>query len=95
MLESGSTTKCFSPTTLDPRDAAAVAYAPDDDADAGIASEDVPEPVANFVVAPPLSPSTDDTVRPYDFSFDPARVGIATREWDFGDGSTSTSVPAA
>ena len=66
-----------------------MAYTPDDDADAGIASEDVPEPVANFVVAP-LSPSTDDTVRPYDFSFDPARVGIATREWDFGDGSTST-----
>jgi PKD repeat protein len=66
-----------------------VAYSPDDDADAGIAREDVPEPVANFVVAP-LSPSTDDTVRPYDFSFDPARVGIAAREWDFGDGSTST-----
>jgi PKD repeat protein len=65
-----------------------VAYTPDDDGGTGIAREDVPEPVANFVVAP-LSPSTDDTVRPYDFSFDPARVGIATREWDFGDGSTS------
>jgi PKD repeat protein len=68
---------------------AAVAYPRDDDPDAGLTSEDVPEPVANFVVAP-LSPSTDDTVRPYDFSFDPARVGIATREWDFGDGSTSS-----
>lgn len=66
-----------------------MAYTPDDDAGTGIAREDVPEPVANFVVAP-LSPSTDDTVRPYDFSFDPARVGIATREWDFGDGSTSS-----
>jgi PKD repeat protein len=66
-----------------------VAYTPDDDAGTGIAREDVPEPVANFVVAP-LSPSTDDTVRPYDFSFDPARVGIATREWDFGDGITSS-----
>jgi PKD repeat protein len=65
-----------------------VAYTPDDDAGTGVAREDVPEPVANFVVAP-LSPSTHDTVRPYDFSFDPARVGIATREWDFGDGSTS------
>ena len=65
-----------------------MAYSPDDDADASIARADVPEPVANFVVAP-LSPSTDDTVRPYDFSFDPARVGIATREWDFGDGTTS------
>ena len=66
-----------------------MAYTPDDDAGTGIAREDVPEPVANFVVAP-LSPSTDDTVRPYDFSFDPARVGIATREWDFGDGTTSS-----
>jgi PKD repeat protein len=69
--------------------AGAVAYPPDDDPAAALTSEDVPEPVANFVVAP-LSPSTDDTVRPYDFSFDPARVGIATREWDFGDGTTST-----
>jgi PKD repeat protein len=66
-----------------------VAYPSDDDPTAGISREDVPEPVANFVVAP-LSPSTDDTVRPYDFSFDPARVGIATRQWDFGDGTTST-----
>ena len=68
--------------------AAAVAYPRDDDPDAGITSEDVPEPVANFVVAP-LSPSTDDTIRPYD-SFDPARVGIAAREWNFGDGTVST-----
>ena len=83
----GSTTKCFSPTTLDRVSAAAVAYTPDDDADAGIASEDVPEPVANFVVAP-LSPSTDDTVQPYDFSFDPARGDRGG--WDFGDSSTST-----
>jgi PKD repeat protein len=69
--------------------AAAVAYSPDDDPTTGSSPEDVPEPVANFVVAP-LSPSTHDIVRPYDFSFDPARVGIATREWDFGDGTTST-----
>jgi PKD repeat protein len=54
-------------------------------------AEVVPEPVASFVVAP-LSPSTDDIVRPYDFSFDPARVGIAAREWDFGDGTTSAEV---
>jgi len=66
-----------------------VAYPRDDDPDADLTSEDVPEPVANFVVAP-LSPSTEDTVRPYDYSFDPARVGIATRAWDFGDGSTSS-----
>lgn len=66
-----------------------MAYPSDDDPTTGISPEDVPEPVANFVVAP-LSPSTDDAVRPYDFSFDPARVGIATREWDFGDGTTST-----
>jgi PKD repeat protein len=66
-----------------------VAYPRDDDPDADITSEDVPEPVANFVVAP-LSPSTDDTIRPYDFSFDPARVGIAAREWNFGDGTVST-----
>jgi PKD repeat protein len=66
-----------------------VAYPRDDDPDGGMISEDVPEPVANFVVAP-LSPSTDDTIRPYDFSFDPARVGIAAREWNFGDGTVST-----
>lgn len=69
--------------------AAAVADPSDDDPTSGSSPDDVPEPVANFVVAP-LSPSTDDTVRPYDFSFDPARVGIAIRKWDFGDGTTST-----
>jgi PKD repeat protein len=69
--------------------AAAVAPFPDDGLpeDAGA----VPQPVASFVVAP-LSPSTGDVVRPYDFSFDPARVGIASREWDFGDGTTSSEV---
>ena len=66
-----------------------MAYPRDDDPDTGLTAEDVPEPVANFVIAP-LSPSTDDTVRPYDFSYDPARVGIAAREWNFGDGTTST-----
>ena len=64
-----------------------MAYTPDDDADAGIASEDVPEPVANFVVAP-LSPSTDDTVG-RTTSLRPGARG-SRREWNFGDGSTST-----
>ncbi len=58
-------------------------------AEAAPGPDPYPEPVASFVVAP-LSPSTGDTVRPYDFSYDPARVGIAAREWDFGDGTTSS-----
>jgi PKD repeat protein len=31
-------------------------------------------------------------VRLYDFSYDPGGVGISIRNWEFGDGDTSTKV---
>lgn len=48
-----------------------------------------PPPQANFG-AFPFDPSIFDNVQFNDFSFDPAGIGIQTRDWDFGDGTTGT-----
>jgi hypothetical protein len=48
-----------------------------------------PPPQANFG-AFPSDPSIFDVVQFQDFSFDPAGVGIQTRQWSFGDGATAT-----
>ena len=48
-----------------------------------------PPPVA-WISLSPSDPSTYDTVQFYDYSHDPADVGIASREWQFGDGATAT-----
>ena len=45
-------------------------------------------PVARFGWAP-ANASTHDTIRFYDYSYDPGHLGIATRRWDFGDGTVS------
>ena len=51
-------------------------------------SEPVPDAVARFAFSP-LAPSVFDTVRLFDYSYDPGRVGIATRLWRLGDGTTT------
>ncbi|MGH7521481.1 MAG: PKD domain-containing protein [Gemmatimonadales bacterium] len=48
-----------------------------------------PPPVASFGAFPP-DPSIFDLVQFQDFSFDPAGIGIQTRQWSFGDGATAT-----
>jgi len=48
-----------------------------------------PPPVAQFFTFTP-DPSTFDTIQFQDTSFDPAGIGIATQEWDFGDGTGGT-----
>ena len=48
-----------------------------------------PPPQANFG-AFPFDPSIFDNVQFVDFSFDPAGIGIQSRQWDFGDGTTGT-----
>lgn len=48
----------------------------------------VPDAVARFAFTP-LAPSVFDTVRLFDYSYDPGRVGIATRVWRLGDGTTT------
>ncbi|HZN18063.1 MAG TPA: PKD domain-containing protein, partial [Micromonosporaceae bacterium] len=48
-----------------------------------------PDPVADFYYYPG-DPSTFDTVSFNDYSSDPGYAGIATRLWDFGDGTTAT-----
>jgi hypothetical protein len=48
-----------------------------------------PNPIANFG-RNIFDPSTYDTVQFFDFSYDPAGVGIQTWSWSFGDGGTST-----
>ena len=45
-------------------------------------------PVAGFGWAP-ADASTHDTIRFYDYSYDPGHQGIATRRWEFGDGTFS------
>ncbi len=47
-----------------------------------------PVPVANFYFYP-SDPSFFDTVQFYDNSNDPGQVGIQSRAWNFGDGSTA------
>ena len=51
--------------------------------------EIAPPPVANLYFYP-YDPSTYDTVQIYDQTYDPADAGIASREWQFGDGATAT-----
>jgi PKD repeat protein len=46
-------------------------------------------PVAAFGFYP-YDPSTFDVVQFYDFSYDPAGAGIASRTWNLGDGTTAT-----
>jgi PKD repeat protein len=48
-----------------------------------------PDPVASFS-RNIVDPSIYDTIQFFNFAFDPGDVGIASFEWDFGDGSTST-----
>ena len=48
-------------------------------------------PIADFTLSPD-EPSTSETIQLDDCSSDPARVGIAWRAWDFGDGVTSVGV---
>jgi PKD repeat protein len=48
-----------------------------------------PPPVA-WIALYPSDPSTYDTVQFYDYSYDPADAGIASREWQLGDGATAT-----
>jgi PKD repeat protein len=49
-----------------------------------------PDPVADFYYYPG-DPSSFDTIQFYDYTYDPAGAGIASRVWDFGDGATSTN----
>jgi PKD repeat protein len=49
-----------------------------------------PNPSASFYYYP-NDPSAFDTIQFYDYSQDPAGAGIASRVWDFGDGTTSTA----
>jgi PKD repeat protein len=44
--------------------------------------------VASFSVTP-RRPSSFDTVRLFDYSYDSSRIGILSRTWDLGDGTTS------
>jgi PKD repeat protein len=46
-------------------------------------------PSANFFYVP-SDPSIYDTVQFIDSSFDPAFIGFAPAQWDFGDGTTAT-----
>jgi PKD repeat protein len=39
----------------------------------------------------PYDPSAFDTIQFYDYSQDPGGAGIASRVWDFGNGTTSTA----
>ena len=48
-----------------------------------------PAPVAGFYFYP-YEPSAFDVVQFSDWSYDPAGVGIASRVWDLGDGTTET-----
>jgi PKD domain len=52
--------------------------------------EVAPDPVPNFSRSIG-DPSIYDTIQFYNFAYDPGDVGIASVEWDFGDGSMSTS----
>lgn len=53
-----------------------------------------PDPVANFGRSI-FEPSIYDTVQFYNGAYDPGEVGIASYEWDFGDGASSTDASPA
>jgi len=48
-----------------------------------------PPPTAQFFTNT-FDPSSFDTIGFYDYSYDPAGLGITSWSWDFGDGKTST-----
>jgi PKD domain len=52
---------------------------------------ETPPPAVGFGFGPG-DPSVFDIVQFFDTSFDPANVGIQTRQWDFGDGSSATGL---
>ena len=51
--------------------------------------EETPPPVAGFGTNP-FDPSAFDVVQFYDFSYDPAGLGIQSQQWEFGGGATGT-----
>ena len=51
--------------------------------------EVTPPPVAGFGLNP-FDPSAFDGVQFFDFSYDPAGLGIQSQQWQFGDGATGT-----
>jgi hypothetical protein len=51
-----------------------------------------PPPAVGFIWGPP-DPSMFDVVHFFDQSFDPANIGIQTRDWNFGDGATAIGTP--
>jgi PKD repeat protein len=51
--------------------------------------EPTPPPFAQFFFFP-FDPSIFDTVQFQDMSFDPGQIGIASQEWQFGDGTNGT-----
>jgi PKD repeat protein len=57
----------------------------------GFSIDVAPNPVANFALGIG-DPNVFDTIQFYDYSQDPAQVGIQSRTWNFGDGTTSTDV---
>lgn len=52
--------------------------------------EVTPPPVANFGFSPG-DPSVFDVVQFFDQSFDPGNVGVQSRAWNFGDGTSITT----
>jgi PKD repeat protein len=52
--------------------------------------EVTPPPAASFGFSP-FDPSVFDAVQFFDNSFDPGEVGVQSREWNFGDGATTTT----
>jgi hypothetical protein len=51
--------------------------------------EEAPPPQAEFWFYPD-DPSTLDTIQFYDYSYDPAEMGIESQVWKFGDGASAT-----
>lgn len=52
--------------------------------------EITPPPIAGLYLYP-YDPSVFDDVQLYDNSYDPAGLGIQSRQWDFGDGTSLTT----
>ena len=50
-----------------------------------------PQPIVGIYYTP-LAPSVFDTIIFYDSPFDPGQLGFQSYFWDFGDGTTSTSI---
>lgn len=53
-------------------------------------TEAVPPLPEVFFFFDPFGPSAFDTIQFYDYSYDPAGIGIESQAWDFGDGATAT-----